>query len=412
MFVEHAIKQLNKHGEELCGDNIEIVKNSDNTVIVLSDGLGSGVKANILSTLTKKIVSTMLSNGLEVEEVVETLINTLPICQSRKIAYSTFTIVQIFDNDEVKLVEFDNPDTFFIHEDCLTPYQSTNSVIAGKNIKISRFKVSKGDFLIMVSDGLIHAGLGGLMKLGWSWDKIGNYIQRNIHTEIDASMLADKLIFIANELYQGKIGDDTSVVVVKIREKRSVCLAFGPPVDKEMDHQMVEMFLNSPGKKIICGGTTANIVARSLNKDIKVICDHDDYSIPPKAKIDGIDLVTEGIITLSKTVEIVDKVKPYNIKKENNSMQNLYQIYEQKGTAQQVLESVHEKSEFIPQNPSEEIAIELQKADKIKFIVGRAINPAHQNPKFPVQSGLKFKLINELKEKLEHFGKEIEIVYF
>jgi len=412
MFIECEIRQLNKYGEELCGDNADIIKNKDNTVIVLSDGLGSGVKANILSTLTKKIALTMLSNGMEIEEVVETIINTLPICQSRKIAYSTFSIIQVFDNNEVKLVEFDNPSAFFIHNGRVTMFDSTDTNIAGKNIKISKLKLVKGDFLILISDGMIHAGLGGLIKLGWSWEKIGNYLQRNIDEEINAAVIADKLIFIANELYQGKIGDDTSVVVVKARDKRYLTMIAGPPVDKEKDNEMVNHFLHSPGKKVVCGGTTANIVARSLNKEIRVILDNKKSNIPPKAEIEGIDLVTEGIITLSKTVEILDSIKEHDIKRNNNGLQNIYTLYGTKDAAQVVLDKISEQVEYEPQNPAEELALELQKADNIKFIVGRAINPAHQNPDFPVQSGLKFKLIKELKSKLENSGKEIEIEYF
>ena len=354
----------------------------------------------------------MLSNGMEIEDVVETIVNTLPICQSRKIAYSTFTIVQIFDNNEVKLVEFDNPDTFFIHEGCLTPFESDYTNIAGKNIKISKFKLSKDDFIVLVSDGLIHAGLGGMIKLGWGWDKIGNFIQRNAIDDVDASVIADKLLFIANELYQGNIGDDTSIVVIKARDKRNLSVAVGPPLNKNRDSEMVDMFMHSPGKKVICGGTTANIVARYLNKDIHVILGNKDLSVPPKAVIDGIDLVTEGVITLSRVVELIDKVKEYTIKKTNHGMQNIYQLYGAKDTAQTLLENTVKKIDYTPENPAEELACELQKADKIKFIVGRAINPAHQNPNFPVQSGIKLKLINELKEKLERHGKEVEIEYF
>lgn len=412
MYIECEIRQLNKYGEELCGDNADIVRNDNNTVIVLSDGLGSGVKANILSTLTKKIASTMLSNGMDVEEVVETLINTLPMCQSRKMAYSTFSIIQIFDNNEVTLVEFDNPAAFYIHNGRITQYHSSSVVISGKDIKISKFKLSKGDFLVLISDGMIHAGLGGLIKLGWSWEKIGNFLQRNIDEEMSAAFIAEKLIFIANELYQGKIGDDTSVVVVKARDKRNLTVAVGPPVEKNKDVEMVSLFLHSPGKKVVCGGTTANIVAKAMNKEIKVVLDKNNSNVPPKGEIEGIDLVTEGIITLSKTVEILDVIKEHDIKRTNNNLQNIYAIYGAKETAQAVLDKITEKVDYEPQNPAEEIALELHKADYIKFIVGRAINPAHQNPDFPVQSGLKFKIIKELIEKLQINGKEIEVEYF
>lgn len=411
MFIECIVKQINKYGEELCGDNVEVVRNPDNTVIVLSDGLGSGVKANILSTLTKKIASTMLSNGMEIEEVVETLIETLPICQSRKIAYSTFTILQIFNNDEVKLVEFDNPDTFYIHEGKLTSLEACKTTISGKNLKISKFKISKGDFIIMASDGLIHAGLGGLIKLGWGWDKVANFIQRNAQDEINAETLADKLIFIANELYQGRTGDDTSVVVVKIREKRNLTIAVGPPKDKENDQKLVENFMKTSGRKVICGGTTANIIAKALNKEIKVILNNNKDNVPPKGEIEGVDLVTEGVITLSKVVEVFENVRNKTGRHDNSRLQNIKAIYSSGDATQTVLDNPLCKTVFQPENPAEELALELHTADSIKFIVGKAINPAHQNPDFPVQSSLKHKLIYELKDKLEKQNKEVIIEY-
>ena len=412
MFVEIEARQLNKSGEELCGDNIEIVKNPDNTVIVLSDGLGSGVKANILSTLTKKIASTMLSNGMDIEDVVETIGNTLPTCQSRKIAYSTFTIVQISDKNEVNLVEFDNPETFFIHDGCITEPHTITRNIDGKNILLSKFKMNSGDFLVLISYGMIHAGLGGLIKLGWGWNKIGNFLQRNALDDVDCSVIADKLIYIANELYQGNIGDDTTVVVIKVREKRVLTIAVGPPVDKNKDEEMVNIFMHSHGRKAVCGGTTANIVSRILNKEIHVILNDKNKNVPPKAEIEGIDLVTEGVITLSRTVEVLDKVRQFHLKRETGTLQNLYSLYSSRESAQAILESAPKKVEFMAENPAEELAYEMQKADKIKFIVGRAINPAHQNPNFPVESWIKLKLINELKEKLEKYDKEVEIVYF
>lgn len=412
MFIECEVRQLNKHGEELCGDNYEIVKNPDNTVIVLSDGLGSGVKANILSTMTKKIASTMLLNGMEVEEVVETLVNTLPVCQIRKMAYSTFSIVQIFENNEVKLVEFDSPGAFYVHNDALTPFEATTTCISGKNIKISNFNISKGDYIVIVTDGVIHAGIGGLFKSGWGWDNVSNFIQRNVQNDLDASILADKLLFVSSELYQGKIGDDTSVAVIKVRDKKHLSVVVGPPADKNNDNDMVKTFLNLSGRKVVCGGTTANILARALDKEINVIVNESSGQIPPKAEIEGLDLVTEGIITLSKMVDIFDDIKLYTVQKYENALINLQSIYGVNDQAQKILDNTLKKADFIPQNPAEELALEFHKADYIKILVGTAINPAHQNPGFPVESGIKIKLINELKDKLLKIGKEVEIEYY
>jgi len=412
MIVECEQRQLNKYGEELCGDNVEICRNSDNTVIVLSDGLGSGVKANILSTMTKKIVSTMLSNGMDIEEVVETLASTLPVCQTRQLAYSTFTIAQIFENNEVKLVEFDNPNTFYIHDSRLTAYESTQMNIAGKNIKLSKFKISQNDFLVLVSDGLVHAGIGGLVNLGWGWEKIGSFIQRNIYNDLNAHVIADKLIFAANELYDGKVGDDVTVVVVKLREKKEAAIAVGPPMSKKSDKDFCKTFIKAKGRKIICGGTTASIIAKHLKKEVQVLLQKNEMSVPPKAKIQGIELVTEGIITLSKALEILDEIKAYELKRNNIAVWNAYKTSGGKDKTDEVYENPLEKKDYIPKNPAEELALELKAADKVRIFAGQAINPAHQNPDFPMQSGLKLLLIKKLKEKLESYGKEVEIQFY
>ena len=96
LCADIGYKSINHFGEQLCGDHVDVVEQSeDSTVIVLADGLGSGVKASILSTLTSKIISTMMSEGLSLSDCVETIAQTLPICSVRGVAYSTFTIMNI-----------------------------------------------------------------------------------------------------------------------------------------------------------------------------------------------------------------------------------------------------------------------------------------------------------------------------
>lgn len=77
LYFELSYGSLNKKGEELCGDKVEIAKHGDDTTMVLADGLGSGVKANILASLTSKIVSSMLKEGAEVSDIIDTMASTL-----------------------------------------------------------------------------------------------------------------------------------------------------------------------------------------------------------------------------------------------------------------------------------------------------------------------------------------------
>ena len=174
---------LNKHGEELCGDNVVIARRPDSVIMVLSDGLGSGVKANILATLTTKIAATMLEMGASLEEVVETVGHSLPVCQVRDLAYSTFTILQIFSDGRVYLAEFDNPAVFYLHRGELTEIPKTERYIGDKKVKEARFQAEIGDFLVAISDGVVHAGIGGVLNLGWQWSNVARFLEKTVGRE-------------------------------------------------------------------------------------------------------------------------------------------------------------------------------------------------------------------------------------
>ncbi|MDF2877330.1 MAG: SpoIIE family protein phosphatase, partial [Clostridia bacterium] len=192
-FVDFATGSLNKYGEELCGDKVEFFSGKDSFIAVLSDGLGSGVKANILATLTAKIAITMLKEGLNIEEVVDTIIHTLPMCSVRKLAYSTFTIIKVDSEGMVYIVEFDNPSVFFIRDGKIKNLETTTTEINGRSIKESKFELSEKDTLVFVSDGVIHAGAGMILNLGWSWKEVANYLQNTVKKSMPAKMVTNLL---------------------------------------------------------------------------------------------------------------------------------------------------------------------------------------------------------------------------
>jgi hypothetical protein len=384
IFIETGTASLSKYGEELCGDNIEVLRSNNSVLCVLADGLGSGVKANILSKMTVKIIGTMVEKGATLEEVVETIGNTLPICQKRGIAYSTFTVIQVRENGEAYVVEFDNPPFFFIREGKLVTPDYKETEIYGKKIRESRFQVKTGDILAVVSDGVVHAGIGGVLNLGWQWRDVGEYLLRLSSQAMEAKDLSWWLMTACEQLYTGKPGDDASVLALKIREPRSMTVAAGPPANKEDDPYMVELLLSEPGTKVVCGGTTGSLVAGSLGTEIRVDLSSMEPDIPPVGHIEGIDLVTEGIITLSKTLEQLKKPA---------ALQGAGPGQKQKRNAVTLLTKL------------------LLESDRIRFLVGTALNPAHQNPELSGLS-LKMTVVNEMAHILKGLGKEVEVQYF
>lgn len=304
VYIEIGTAMLTKNGEELCGDTIGVSRTDDATIMVLSDGLGSGVKANILSTLTTKIATTMLVNGASLDDVVQTIGGTLPTCKVRHLAYSTFTIVQIFHDDRsTYIAEFDNPPTMLLRDGKVIPVPGEISLIEGKKIRESHLHTKDGDFLISMSDGLIHSGIGGVLNLGWKWDNVAKYVEKVSEDAQDASSLAEWLVSVSHQLYAGRPGDDVSVAVLKVRQPRTATVLVGPPQRREDDPVVAGLLLAETGKRIVCGGTTSMLIARELGRELKVSLERLDPKIPPGGRIQGLDLVTEGIITISQALK-------------------------------------------------------------------------------------------------------------
>lgn len=388
IFVDATYKSLNKYTEELCGDRVEIVKNDDYFLVVLSDGLGSGVKANILSTLTSKIISTMLYEGASIEDTVDTVVHTLPVCSVRKVAYSTFCILQIGYDGSVYLVEFDSPGCVFIRDNKLQPIEYTQRLIAGKTIKEARFQVQPDDVLTIMSDGVVYAGIGALMNLGWTWKNVSEYLANKASRDISSARLANMLSQTCNQLYMYKPGDDTTIAIVKIMEKKEVSLLSGPPMDKANDSRYVVDFMQPEGKKIVCGGTSATIVSRIIGEQLNPSIEYVDPEIPPVATLDGIDLVTEGVITLQKVLDILKMYldNPADI-------ETMEEIDKEHGAAK--------------------IAkILLEECTHLNLFIGTKMNPAHNIPNSTVDISVKLLILDEIYEVMKKIGKYVKKVYY
>ncbi|MBS4537749.1 SpoIIE family protein phosphatase [Clostridium sp. D2Q-11] len=386
-FIDVAYDHLNKRDEELCGDNVEIIRNEDSVIIVLADGLGSGVKANILATLTTKIAATMLREGASIYETVKTISNTLPVCNVRKLAYSTFTIIKVKSNGKVYVAEYDNPPYFLVKKKKINETKKINIEIEGKVIKESNFELNEGDLLTIVSDGVVHAGVGGTLNLGWQWENVAEYLEGISTNKKSSKNISNELLGVCNNLYANRPGDDTTVVAVKVRNPEIINLFTGPPEDNNMDKEVVINLMRSKGKKIVCGGTASKIVARELGAELEVNMDSMVVDVPPTATIKGIDLATEGVLTLSKTVE---KIKVF-IDPSTNTNSNI--IFNNKDGASILVDHL------------------LNNCTHLNLWVGKAINPAHQNPDLPIDLSIKLKVVDELVMLMERLGKKVKVNY-
>jgi len=380
LHAEVAVAQLSKTGEELCGDKVEVSRAGDTTTVVISDGLGSGVKANILATLTTKIASSLLKHGIPLEEVVNTIAQTLPVCRERKIAYSTLHIIKLRADGEASVVEYDSPASFLLRNGHVVPFPTHEKVVAGKTVREGYLELQENDFIVAVSDGVIHAGIGGLLKLGWNWQGISSQLASNYSSDCNATEVAEGILNCCNGYYLGRPGDDSTVVAMKLRRSRKLVLFTGPPSDKSLDERVVKRFLQVSGKKVVSGGTTANIVGRITGKAVKVDLSYHDPEVPPTARIEGLDLVTEGVLTLTAAIDRLNNCRRLN------------------------------DASF--QDGATLLARLLLEADQIDILAGTAVNPAHQNPNFPSQINIKNQVLNKLCAKLELIGKQVAVEWF
>ena len=390
-YVETYSESLRKKGEELCGDMVNVIRKPDETILVLADGMGSGVKANILATLTSKIISTLMSGDADIDECVETISETLPVCSVRGIAYSTFTIVRVKHNGEIYTAEFDGPEFVMLRDGVLEEPEKEMRVISGKEIWESHFTAKPGDMIISFSDGVIHAGIGRLINLGWKRVNVMEFIQRNYRPHISARVMTKDLVSVCDHLYEGEPGDDTTVAAVHIMPRTTTRVMVGPASSPDMDAKQVRDLILTSGKKVVCGGTTSKIVARELGQRIDVELKYYDEEVPPTAHIEGIDLVTEGILTLSAAEK---RMKEYLDEYEDNVRKKEILDLDKKDGATKL------------------VRLLVEECTDVVFMMGQANNPAHQNLDAPVSLNIKVRIGQNIATMLEKLGKHAEVEYY
>ena len=389
LYADIGYQSLTKHGQIVCGDHIEKIQRPDGSVVlVLADGLGSGVKACILSTLTSTIISRMVAADLAIPYCVRAIAEALPVCSVRKLAYSTFTIISISPTGKALIVQYDNPGIALIRNGEEVPISFTQRNIDEKIIESAAIQLQKGDVLLAFSDGAENAGVAPGMSYAYKWgrDNIIRYMEPMCAGGYSAKTLNTMLLNECFERYEGMPGDDTTALTVYMRTREQVNLLVGPPANVEDNEKMMSLFFSKGGKHIVCGGTTSRIASEYLDKPLATSAEFGDDDIPPMGTIEGVDLVTEGILTINR---VLDYAKDYLRDNETYSRW----CYKRDGA------SLLARMLF-------------EEATDINFFVGRAVNPAHQTAELAISFEIKMRLIRELADCLKEMGKTIRVNYF
>ena len=389
LYADIGYQSLTKHGQIVCGDHIEKIQRPDGSVVlVLADGLGSGVKACILSTLTSTIISRMVAADLAIPYCVRAIAEALPVCSVRKLAYSTFTIISISPTGKALIVQYDNPGIALIRNGEEVPISFTRRNIDEKMIESAAIQLQKGDVLLAFTDGAENAGVAPGMSYAYKWgrDNIIRYMEPVCAGGYSAKTLNTMLLNECFERYEGMPGDDTTALTVYMRTREQVNLLVGPPANVEDNEKMMALFFSKGGKHIVCGGTTSRIASEYLHKPLVTSAEFGDDDIPPMGTIEGVDLVTEGILTINR---VLDYAKDYLRDNETYSRW----CYKRDGA------SLLARMLF-------------EEATDINFFVGRAVNPAHQTAELAISFEIKMRLIRELADCLKEMGKTIRVNYF
>jgi len=384
MFIDIACSQKKKYNQNAYGDFFTSGRfpNRNRLVAVLSDGLGSGIKANILACMTSTMLLKFLENNSDIEKACKIIMNSLPICKVRGISYSTFSAIDCYENGKAKIVEEGNPDFIWIRDGkVLEPeYQLIQSKdFKNRKMKVYDIKLEKFDRIIFCSDGATQVAMGTrIYPLGLERNGLIKIILQKIEQEpeISSKSLSDYLIRQIEQIAPKKeLKDDTSIVSIYCRNPRESLIFTGPPYHQEKDGYYVKTFMNFKGKKAISGGTTANIISRELNipiiSDISTNCG----KLPGLSKMDGVDLVTEGILSLTKTLEYLENNKP-----ENNAAKALMDF--------------------------------MLDSDCINFLVGAQMNKAHYDPTLPIEIEIRKNIIKQIAKVLEEkYLKKVSVQF-
>jgi sulfur transfer complex TusBCD TusB component (DsrH family) len=389
--IEIDFPQKQPSGQMVCGDVFisKLIKEDGRTILVLSDGVGHGVKANVLATMTATMALNYTALYKRPEAAARIIMQALPRDSEGVKTYATFTIIELENDGMVRIVNYDNPKSVIVRNG--VPFTPTKEYLLdikgieniGKVLRCREFRAQKEDRIVFMSDGITQSGMENeRMKMGWGQENVETFVVQQLArtSDISARRLTKKVLnkAIQNDGFQ--LRDDASCGVIYFRDPREMLLVTGPPFFKVKDCDFAQRIQDYKGIKIVCGGTTAEIIARELEKEIETEISLSDPYALPKYKMDGFHLVTEGILTIGKVEELLEN----------------YDSEQKSGNS-----------------PAEEIVKQLMLHDRIIVLVGTRINWAHHDPDQPIEMEIRKFVVKRIVKLLEErYFKEVVVNFY
>lgn len=384
VHVEIDTCQSPRKAGGLCGDVVSFERTARGTTLICSDGIGSGIRANIAATMTVSRLEELLRRGYSLREAVAGLAGTMARAKEEDLPYACFSVARINTDGEATVLFYEMPPAIFVStRRFATVLPRRPLVLDSAMVHESSCYVEAGEALMVVSDGITQAGLGSAeLHDGWGVEGVCRYVNTKLSAGLPAERLPASVHFEAQKLSEepgGAVhGDDCTVALARCRPGRTVNILTGPPGQRKEDGAVVRRFAELEGAKVVCGGTTAKIVARHTHQRVTVRQDVSSLIAPPDYELRGVDLASEGAVTLNQAFNILDEDP-----------------------------SRYEKATGVTR-----LCELLRAADRVLFIVGRTQNVGHDDISFRQRGILpRETIVPLLAEKLQKAGKLVTVEY-
>ena len=408
IHVDIETVQSSKKNGMPCGDVISHRRMGAGTLVICADGLGSGIRAHIGAQMCVARMFESVIQGFSLRKAFSKVATTMQQSRDPGKPFAAFSVARIRPDGNATVLSYDAPAPILVGRHGASALANRPFSLPGGLAIESNCQLDVDEGILLMSDGITQAGIGYGPSTEWQTEGVVRLVSECLAANLDLTLIPHRIHQEALQRWRGMFadqpqrmatrfspfakqgtaattmssrsdyGDDCSVVLAHCRNGQTLNIFTGPPCDREIDHETVRQFLALPGIKVVCGGTTAQIVAKYLNEPLQVEQEPTSTIAPPRYAIHGVDLVTEGAITLNQMYNIMDE--------------DVSKLSENSGVT--------------------ELRLLLIVADRVNFVVGMAENNANNDISFLQRGVLSRKVIvPHIVERLEKDGKLVTVKY-